>query len=66
MTPFWDPSFTPPCGQLGDPFLYAHNEPGPNYGLCTQKKVPGPAFFPVSCWPCPGQVGYAWERRHFW
>ena len=24
MTPFWDPDFTPPCGQLAAPFLFAH------------------------------------------
>ena len=27
MTPFWDPNFTPPCGQLAAPYLYAHKEP---------------------------------------
>ena len=36
MTPFWDPNFTPPCGQLAAPFLYAHREPGPNLKLYTQ------------------------------
>ena len=36
MTPFWDPNFTPPCGQLAAPYLYAHTEPGPNFKLCTQ------------------------------
>ena len=30
MTPFWDPNFTPPCGQLVAPYLYAQKEPGPN------------------------------------
>ena len=24
MTPFWDPNFTPPCGRLAAPYLYAH------------------------------------------
>ena len=24
MTPFWDPNFNPPCGQLAAPYLYAH------------------------------------------
>ena len=33
MTPFWDPNFTPPCGQLAAPYLYAHEEPGPNFKL---------------------------------
>ena len=36
MTPFWDPNFTPPCGQLVAPLLYAHEELGPNSRLCTQ------------------------------
>ena len=30
MTPFWDPNFDPPCGQLAAPYLYAHRERGPN------------------------------------
>ena len=36
MTRVWDPNSTPPCGQLGAPFLYAHREPGPNPKLYTQ------------------------------
>ena len=36
MTPFWDPNFNPPCGQLAAPYLYAHKEPGPNFKLYTQ------------------------------
>ena len=36
MTPFWDPNFTPLCGQLAAPYLYAHKEPGPNFRLYTQ------------------------------
>ena len=36
MTPFWDPNFPLPCGQLADPFLYAHREPGPKSKLYTQ------------------------------
>ena len=43
MTPFWDPNFNPPCGQLAAPYLYAHREPGPNSKLYTQKEVLGPA-----------------------
>ena len=43
MTPFWDPNFPLSCGQLAAPFLYAHREPGPNYRLYTQVKVPDPA-----------------------
>ena len=36
MTPFWDPNFTPPCGQLAAPFLYVEKEPGPNSKSSTQ------------------------------
>ena len=36
MTPFWDPKFTPPCGQLAAPYLCAHEDPGPNFKSCTQ------------------------------
>ena len=36
MTPFWDLNFTPQCGQLAAPFLYAHREPGPKFKLYTQ------------------------------
>ena len=36
MTPFWDSNFTPPCGQFAAPYLYAHEEPGPDFKLCTQ------------------------------
>ena len=43
MTPFWDPNFPLPCGQLAAPFLYAHKEPGPTPKLYTQIKVLGPA-----------------------
>ena len=61
MTPFWDPNFTPPCGQLAAPYLYAHGKPGPNFKLYTQIKVLGPAPYPVSHWPCPGRASHAWE-----
>ena len=43
MTPFWDPNFTPPCGHLAAPYLYAHRDSGPNFKLYTQRKVLGPA-----------------------
>ena len=36
MTPFWDPNFTPLCGQLAAPYLPAHTDPGPIFKLCTQ------------------------------
>ena len=61
MTPFWDPNFTPPCGQLAAPYLYAHKEPGPKSKLYTQIYVLGPASCPVSHWPCPGRASHAWE-----
>ena len=61
MTPFWDPNFTPPCGPLAAPYLYAHNEPGPSLKLCTQIEVLGPASYPVSHWPCPGRASHVWE-----
>ena len=61
MTPFSDPNFTPPCGQLAAPFLYAHREPGPNTKLYTQILVLGPASSPVSYWPCPGRASHPWE-----
>ena len=61
MTPFWDPNFTPPCGQLAAPYIYAHREPGPNSKLYTQMKILGPVSYPVSHWPCPGRVSHAWE-----
>ena len=43
MTPFWDLNFTPQCGQLAAPYLYAHREPGPNSTLYTQIQFLGPA-----------------------
>ena len=36
MTPFWDLNFTPPCGQLAAPYLYAHKKPRPISKLYTQ------------------------------
>ena len=36
MTPFLDPNFSPRCGQLAAPYLYAHKEGGPNFKSCTQ------------------------------
>ena len=53
MTPFWDPNFTPPCGQLAAPYLYAHNEPGPS-GPASWSSLIFVKFFvflllPVSC-----------------
>ena len=48
MTPFWDPNFTPPCGQLAAPYLYAQEEPGPNFRLYTRMKILGPASYPLN------------------
>ena len=61
MTPFWDPNFSPPCGQLAAPYLYAHRELGPNFSSCTRMKVVGPASYPVGHWPGPGRASDAWE-----
>ena len=61
MTPPWDPSFTPPCGQLAAPYLYAHKMPGPSHRLCNQIGVLGPASYPVSHWPSPGRANQSWE-----
>ena len=61
MTPFWDPNFTPLCGQLAAPYLYAHSEPAPNLMLYTQMEVLGPASCPVSHWPCPDRASHAWK-----
>ena len=33
--PLWDPDFSPRCGQLAAPYLFAHKDPGPNSKLCT-------------------------------
>ena len=35
MAPVWDPNFSPPCGQLAVPYLYAYEEHGLNFKLCT-------------------------------
>ena len=43
MTPFWDPNFIPPCGQLAVPYVYAHWAPGPDLKFYTQIQVLGPA-----------------------
>ena len=59
MTPFWDPNFTPPCGQLAAPYLYAHRKPRPNFKLYTQGKVIGPASYHAGNWPCPGRASLA-------
>ena len=61
MTPFWDPNFIPPCGQLEAPYLFAHMKRGPNFKLYTEIYVLGPASYPLSHWCCPGQASHAWE-----
>ena len=61
MTPFWDPNFPLPCGQLVAPFLYAYMEPGPKSRLYTQIEVLGPASYPVNQWPYLGRASRAWE-----
>ena len=66
MTPFWDPNFLLPCGQLAATYLYAYRGPGPNCKLYTQIFDLGPAPYPVSHRPCPGWASRAWEGRQFW
>ena len=61
MTPFWDPNFTPPCGQLAAPYLFAHKKLRLNLKLCTQIEVAGPASYPVDHSPCPGWASHVWE-----
>ena len=65
-TPFWDPNFTPPCGQLAAPYLYVHKKSARNFKLCTEDEVLEPVSYPVSHWPCPGWASHAWEGRQFW
>ena len=57
MTPFWDPHFTPPCGQLAAPYLYAHRKPGLNFIMCTQTDILGAAslFCEPFALPWPGE-----------
>ena len=43
MTPFWDPYFTPPCGLLAAPYLYAHDK------AWTQFQVVHSDIGPRSC-----------------
>ena len=28
---FWDPNFSPPCDRLAAPYLFVHENPGPNF-----------------------------------
>ena len=58
-TPFWNPNFTPPCGPLAAPYLFAHRGPGPNFKLYTQIYVLVSASYPVSHWPFPGLASHA-------
>ena len=48
MTSFWDPNFTPPCGQVVAPYLFDHREPGPSFKLYNQIEVLSPASYPVN------------------
>ena len=61
MTPFWDPNFPLPWGDMAAPLLYAHIEPGPKCKLYTQMEVLAPASCPVSHWPYLGWASHAWE-----
>ena len=35
MTPFWDPNFSPPFGQLAVLYLFAFEKTGPHLKSCT-------------------------------
>ena len=35
LIPFWDPNFTPRCGQLVVLYLFDFEEPGPDLESCT-------------------------------
>ena len=59
MTPFWDPNFTLPCGQLAAPYFYAHGESRPDSKLYTQMEALDPVSYPLSYWPCPGSASHA-------
>ena len=59
MTPFWDPNFNPPCGQLAASYFSAHEKSGPNLKLYTQIEGLGPASYPVCHWPRPGRASHA-------
>ena len=49
MTPFWDPNFSPPCGQLAAPYLSAHEESGPNFKFVHSDILPPSCL--LSCEP---------------
>ena len=55
--PLLRPHFTPPCGQLAAPYLYAHREPGPNSKLYTQIESPTSCLLPCEplALPWPGE-----------
>ena len=66
MTPFWDPNFTPPCGQLAAPYLYAHREPGPNSKLYTQIEVLGPRKLCVKHQKSFWAASEGWVKSDSW
>ena len=49
MTPFWDPNFTPACGQLAAPYLFAHEKPEPTFQVVHSDE--GPRSCLLSCEP---------------
>ena len=49
MTPFWDPNFTPPCGQLAAPYLYANKKPSTQFQVVHTDN--GPRSDLLSCEP---------------
>ena len=66
ITPFLDPNFSPPRGQLAAPSLYPHEESGPNLKSCTWLGVLGPASYPGCPWLYHGSPSHSWERVLFW
>ena len=61
MTPFWDPNFPLPCGQLAAPFLYAHREPRPPFQVVHSDRNPRSCLLPCEPlalpWPGGPRVG---------
>ena len=49
MTPFWDPNFSPSCGQLAAPYLFAYGNSGPKFKILHSDKSPRSCL--LSCEP---------------
>ena len=61
MTPFWDPNFNPPCGQLAAAYLSAHEKAWTQFEVVHSDR--GPRSCLLSCeplalpWPGEPRVG---------